>query len=192
MIPNTLPKSLADNPRLDQWIGFEEDGRVRVATGKVELGQGILTALAQIAAEELDVSMAQLRLISGETPATPNEIFTAGSMSVEGGGAALRLVCAEVRALFLDRAASALEADASSLAVDEGQVLQDGAPTGLSYWSLAADVDLARDATGSAPTKKPSEYRVVGKPVPRVDLAAKIAEASFIHDILPEGVLHAR
>jgi nicotinate dehydrogenase subunit B len=192
MIPNALPKSLADNPRLDQWIGFEDGGRVRVATGKVELGQGILTALAQIAAEELDVSMAQLRLISGETPATPNEIFTAGSMSIEGGGAALRLVCAQVRALFLERAAALLGADAASLAMEDGAILQDGAPTGMSYWSLAADIDLSHDATGAAPTKKPSEYRVVGKAVPRVDLAAKIADAAFIHDILPDGVLHAR
>ena len=67
MIANTLPQSLIDNPILSQWIGFENGGRVRIATGKVEIGQGILTALVQIAAEELDVEPQRLRIVSGET-----------------------------------------------------------------------------------------------------------------------------
>ena len=63
MISNTLPQSLIDNPILSQWVGFEQHGRVRIATGKVEIGQGILTALTQIAAEELDVAPAQIRIV---------------------------------------------------------------------------------------------------------------------------------
>ena len=84
-----LPKSLIDNPLLATWIGFEEGGRVRLATGKVEIGQGVLTALAQIAAEELDVAPERLRIVSGETPTSPSEGFTSGSNSVAVSGSAV-------------------------------------------------------------------------------------------------------
>ena len=104
MISNTLPLSLIDNPILSQWIAFEEKGRVRVGSGKVEIGQGILTALTQIAAEELDVRPEQINLVSGQTDVSPAEGFTSGSYSIAVGGASIRLVCAEVRSLFLDRA----------------------------------------------------------------------------------------
>ena len=87
MIANTLPQSLIDNPLLSQWVGFEEPGRVRVATGKVEIGQGILTALTQIAVEELAVAPAQVRIVSGETDVSPVEGFTSGSYSIAVGGA---------------------------------------------------------------------------------------------------------
>jgi nicotinate dehydrogenase subunit B len=192
MIPNTLPKSLADNPRLDQWIGIQVGRRLRVSTGKVELGQGVLTALAQIAAEELDVSLERVILVSGETVGAPNEHFTAGSMSVEVGGAALRLVCAEVRAALVERAAARLGVDSANLDVEDGNVLENGAPTGLSYWTLADEIDLTRDASGAAPVKRRADYRLVGRSVPRIDLPLKIAEAVFIHDIDLEGMLHAR
>ena len=102
MISNTLPQSLIDNPLLSQWIAFEDNGRVRVGSGKVEIGQGILTALTQIAAEELDVGFDQVHLVSGQTDVSPAEGFTSGSYSVAVGGASIRLVCAEVRSLFLD------------------------------------------------------------------------------------------
>ena len=81
----TLPKSLLDNPLLGTWIGFEEAGRVRLATGKVEIGQGVLTALAQIAAEELDVSPARLRIVSGETrQARGRAYLSSNSIAISG------------------------------------------------------------------------------------------------------------
>jgi CO/xanthine dehydrogenase Mo-binding subunit len=192
MLSNTLPKSLADNPRLDRWIVFEAGGKVRVATGKVELGQGILTALSQIAADELDVTPEHLQMLSGDTGASPSEGFTSGSNSVLQSGGAIRLVCAEIRALFLAAAAAKVGCDAADLAVEEGRFLLHGAPTGHDYWSLAGEVSLARDATGSTPTKRPSEYRYVGKSLPRLDLPDKLAGRGFIHDISPADVLHAR
>ena len=102
----TLPPLLAANPRLDHWVGFPEPGRVRVSTGRVEIGQGVLTAMRQIAAEELEVTLERILLQSGDTELTPNEGYTAGSQSIQFGGVALRLACAEVRALFLDHAAA--------------------------------------------------------------------------------------
>ena len=192
MIRNTLPASLIDHPRLDQWIAFEPAGTVRLSTGKVEIGQGILTALAQIAAEELDVAPERLRVRSGETGRTPNEGYTAGSLSIEVSGGSIRLVCADVRARFLDAAAAGLACEAGELSVADGRILRDGQETGLDYWALAGRVDLAREVRDTVVPKHPDAYRLVGRSAPRLDLPAKVFGAPFIHDLAPEGLLHAR
>jgi nicotinate dehydrogenase subunit B len=189
----SLPPLLEHNPRLDQWVRFAEPHRVMVATGRVEIGQGVLTAMRQIAAEELDVGLRRILLQTGDTDTTPDEGYTAGSQSIQFGGAALRLACAEVRARFLDHAAAAFGYARADLAVDDGRITCRGAATGHDYWSLAAAVDLSRPATGRAPVKKPGGYRIVGQSAPRLDLAAKIfGEPTFIHDMMPDGVIHAR
>lgn len=192
MSPRPLPQSLTDNPRLDRWVGFEPDRTVRVATGKVELGQGVLTALTQIAAEELDVPPARIRLVSGVTAQSPNEGYTAGSRSIEESGGSLRLVCAEVRGLFLDHIATVLDCPPGELAIEDGAVLRNGVPTGFDYWSLNEKIDLARPASGAAPVKRPADFRIIGKNLARVDLPAKIAGPAFVHDLAPPGVKHAR
>ena len=191
MISNTLPLSLTDNPILSQWIAFEP-GKVRIATGKVEIGQGILTAMTQIAAEELDVRPEQIRIVSGETDVSPSEYFTSGSYSVAVGGAAIRLVCAEVRSMFLDKVADALGCKRGELSVDEGKFLRGGSDTGRDYWSMAGGIDLDRRASGTAPVKRPSQYRIVGRSLPRLDLPAKIKGEGFIHDIGVVNMVHAR
>ena len=188
-----LPPLLADNPRLDQWVGFPEPGRVRVATGRVEIGQGVLTAMIQIAAEELDVSSDRIGLQTGDTDLTPNEGYTAGSQSIQFGGVALRLACAEVRALFLDHAAAVSGYSRADLAVRDGAIIHRGAPTGHDYWSLASAVDLAHHATGRAQRKDANGYRVVGQSAQRVDLAAKVfGQPIFVHDMAVDGMVHAR
>jgi CO/xanthine dehydrogenase Mo-binding subunit len=192
MISNTLPQSLIDNPILSQWIAFNEKGRVRVGSGKVEIGQGILTALTQIAAEELDVRPEQINLVSGQTDISPGEGFTSGSYSIAVGGASIRLVCAEVRSLFLHRLAEALKCPVGDLSVEGGKFLRAGKDTGCDYWSMAGEITLDCRATGTAPVKRPSTYKIVGRDLPRLDLPAKVAGAGFIHDIAPQGVLHAR
>jgi len=192
MTAATLPKSLLDNPRLDQWIAFENDGRVRLATGKVEIGQGVVTALLQIAAEELDVAPGRMRVVSGETPTSPSEGFTSGSNSIVISGGAIRLVCAEIRALFRQHLADALACRPEEIAVEDGRFLRDGVDTGHDYWSLCHAIDLARPATASAAPKRPADYRTVGRPVARSDLPRKVAGAAFIHDMAPDNLLHAR
>ena len=192
MISNTLPQSLIDNPILSQWIAFEQKGRVRVGSGKVEIGQGILTALTQIAAEELDLRPEQIELVSGQTDISPAEGFTSGSYSIAVGGASIRLVCAEVRSLFLDRLAETLDCPVNELSIEAGRFLRAGKDTSHDYWSMAANIELDRRASGTAPTKRPSTYRIVGKHLPRLDLPTKVVGAGFIHDIAPENLLHAR
>jgi nicotinate dehydrogenase subunit B len=191
--PSALPPLLAANPRLDQWVQFPAPGRVTVSTGRVEIGQGVLTAMLQIAAEELNVTPERILLQTGDTNLTPNEGYSAGSQSIQFGGVALRLACAEVRGLFLDHAAAAFGYSRGGLAVRDGAIIHRGAATGNDYWSLAAAVDLRRSATGSAPTKRVSDYRVVGQNAPRVDLAAKVfGGPAFIHDMALDRMVHAR
>lgn len=194
MIANALPVGIQDNPRLEQWIGFDTPGRVRISTGKVELGQGILTAILQLAADELDVAPSRIDVRSGDTASTPAEGVTAGSMSIESSGASVRLVAAEVRMLLCAAAAHRLGCETRAVSVRDGAFLRDGMPTGLDYWQLAAALDLTRHATGTAPLKPAHERRLIGTNLQRADLAGKImgAPGVFIHDMLPAGVLHAR
>jgi CO/xanthine dehydrogenase Mo-binding subunit len=166
---------------------------VAVSTGRVEIGQGVLTAMLQIAAEELEVAPERILLQTGDTDLTPNEGYTAGSQSIQFGGVALRMACAEVRGLFLDHAAASHGYSRADLAVRDGAITHRGEPTGHDYWSLAAAVDLRRDATGRASTKTVSDYSVVGRNAPRVDLAAKVfGGPAFIHDMVLDGMVHAR
>ena len=134
--------------------GFPKPGKVRVSTGRVEIGQGVLTAMRQIAAEELGVDPARIVLQTGDTALTPNEGYTAGSQSIQFGGVALRLVCAEVRELFLDHAAAAFGYERTGLAVRDGAILLSGQPTGQDYWSLADAVDLSRERDRPCPHQK--------------------------------------
>ncbi|HTZ36444.1 MAG TPA: molybdopterin cofactor-binding domain-containing protein [Stellaceae bacterium] len=187
----TLPPLLEQNPRLDRWVRFAAPGKVTVATGRVEIGQGVLTAMRQIAADELDVAPERIVLESGDTDLTPNEGYTAGSQSIQQGGVALRLVCAEVRGLILDAAAARTGVARAELAVADGAVTRGGAPTGEDYWSLAPAVDLSRKPTASVPPK--AVRGEIGRSAPRVDLAAKLfGAAAFAHDMRLDGMIHAR
>jgi CO/xanthine dehydrogenase Mo-binding subunit len=190
--PAPLPGSLAGNPMLDAWIRIAPDGAATVCTGKVELGQGILTALAQIAAEELDLPLSRLHLISGDTERAPNEGITSGSQSIEYGGVALRLAGAEVRAILLDLAAKRLGVDASSLAVADGVI---SAPDGrkVTYGELAGGADLHRRVTAQVKPKAPSTHRIVGTPVERFDIPKKVTGgAAYVQDLRLSGMLHGR
>lgn len=187
-----LPASLTVNPQLDRWIKFLEDETVRIATGKVEIGQGVVTALSQIAAEELDLPLDQVVMLPGDTDEGPDERYTSSSLSIMVGGASVRLVCAEARALLAERAALRLNCSTDQLSVESGRFFVDGAASEISYWSVAGEIDWSQAVTGSAAPKPPSEYRIVGQDVPRHDLPAKLAGGAYIHDRLPDDVFHAR
>ena len=188
----SLPASLIENPRLDRWIKFQPDRTVRIATGKVEIGQGVVTAIGQIAAEELDLPLDRVAVLSGDTDDGPDELYTSSSLSIEVSGSSVRLVCAEVRAKALERAALRLNCSRDELTVVEGRFLQNGAQTGQDYWTVAGEIDLTQSVIGTTTPKPAAAYRVVGQSVPRVDLPAKMSGAAFVHDVLPPDVLHAR
>lgn len=189
---DTLPLSIQNNRRMERWIRFDPDRSVRLAVGKVEIGQGVLTALAQIAAEELDVSLDRITVLSGDTDEAPDEGTTSSSQSIEMSGRSVRLVTAELRARVLDRLAQRLNCSPADIAVRDGAFLRDGGETGFDYWNFAGAADFERDIAGSAAPKPESAYQVVGQPIPRRDLAAKLSGAAFIHDMVRPGMLHAR
>lgn len=188
----TLPLSIINNRRMSKWVSFQPDRTVKLSVGKVEIGQGVLIALTQIAAEELDVAIDRFTIVSGDTRDAPDEGSTSSSQSIEMSGRSVRLVTAELRARIIERLARRLNCSPSDIAVDDGAFLLDDEPTGHDYWNFAGDPDFAEDITGTAQPKDPAAYKVVGQPVPRKDLAAKVSGAAFIHDIVRPGMLHAR
>jgi nicotinate dehydrogenase subunit B len=188
----TLPLSIINNRRMSKWVSFQNDRTVRLSVGKVEIGQGVLTALTQIAAEELDVAIDRFTVVSGDTRDAPDEGSTSSSQSIEMSGRSVRLVTAELRARIIDRLARRLNCSPSDIAVDDGAFLLDDEPTGHDYWNFAGDPDFADDIRGTARPKDPAAYKVVGQPVPRQDLEAKVSGAAFIHDIVRPDMLHAR
>src|SRR5258707_4136914 len=190
--PARLPGSLQTNRMLDAWIRIDADGSATVNTGKVELGQGIVTALAQIAAEELDLPLARVHMISGDTERTPNEGVTSGSQSIENGGVALRLAGAEVRAILVDLAAKRLGVEASGLTVADGAISAADGRKGT-YGELARDADLHREVTAKAKPKPPSAHRIVGKSIARFDIPGKVTGGvALVPKRRLPGMLHGR
>lgn len=187
-----LPVSLAANPRLSSWVKFTGEGRVAISPGKVEIGQGIVTALAQIAADELDVEIGRIEMIRASTAASPNEGVTSGSLSIQQSGRALRHVCAEVRQRFLAAASERLGVDASLLSVDDGTISGPG-NVRTSYWELSGDVSLDHDVTAGTVAKSAVARSVAGHSIQRVDIPDKVfARPRFIHDCVLPGLVHGR
>jgi CO/xanthine dehydrogenase Mo-binding subunit len=181
--PRKLPGNLNTNRRLDRWLRINRDGTVSVFPGKVEIGQGILTALAQIVAEELDVSLERIRLAPANTSYSPDEGMTSGSQSITDGGSALRYAAAEARFLLLQEAARKLSVSLEQLTVTDG-VIKGRTGGSLTYWDVSTDDLLAREATGEIAPKPVSQHTVIGKSTPRRDIPGKVAGApSFVQDL---------
>jgi len=189
-----LPGSLHTNRRLSRWIRLAEGGRVEVFTGKAELGQGILTALRLIAAEELSLQPEAITVVTASTAHGPDEGMTSGSLSVQDSGGALRHACAEVRGLALDKAAAQRGCAADDLRVAEGRVMgPDGQSLG-DYWSLLSAADLDREYAGEHLPKPPEDRTLLGRTLlPRADLSDKVlGRPRFVHDLRLPGMLHGR
>ena len=191
-----LPGSLQSNPRLSQWLRIRADGIVEASSGKVEIGQGILTAVAQIVADELDVELSRVRMVPATTAASPNEGVTSGSLSIQQSGVALRYACAEARAIHLDAAAQRLGVDVQSLEVRDGEIVGPG-NLRTSYWELAEHDTggglLDRDATARVAPKPAAARRLVGAAAPRIDIPDKVfGRPRFVHDLALPGLLHSR
>jgi CO/xanthine dehydrogenase Mo-binding subunit len=191
--PGALPFSLRNNRRLEGWIRLEPDETVTVFTGKAELGQGILTALAQIAAEELDVGFDKIRMVSADTSRGPDEQYTFGSQSVEQSGSAIRAASAQARGILLASAAQRFGVRPEDLHTRAGVV---ASPDGkhASFWEVAsADPDLLKGDVTAATPKKPGDYSIVGKSIHRIDLPRKLTGGpSYVQDMRLPGMVFAR
>ena len=194
-----------DPTSLDSWLAVMQDGSVTVFTGKVDLGTGVETALAQIAADELDVKFDQIHMAMGDTAKTVDQGRTAGSNTIMRAGPQLRHAAAAGRAELLKLAAARLEAPAEQLVVAEGVVSVDGSPARkVSYGELlggkrfnlkvtAKGIQAGLDLAPEVRVKNYKEYKVVGKAVPRVDLLPKLtAEFQYTPDFHLPGMLHGR
>jgi len=180
--------------QLDDWLRIEPNGDVTAFSGKVEVGTGTRTALSQIVAEELDVPFERVHLVMGDTARTPDEGYTAGSMTMERGGSNLRNAAAEARRAILEVASDALDAALDELTIHEGIVAVRNHPDRtISIAQLMGGKKFNRRVTGQAPRKSPKDYRVVGTAVRRVDLFPKFTgQPSFIQDLRIPGMLHGR
>ncbi|MBL6076790.1 xanthine dehydrogenase family protein molybdopterin-binding subunit [Belnapia sp. T18] len=187
-----LPGNLQTNRRLSQWLAIHPEGKVTITPGKVELGQGILTTLSQIAAEELEVDLARIEARAASTPDSPDEGVTSGSLSTQDSGGALRHACAAARAIFLGVVAQRVGVPLEAIRVEDGIFHGPAGPIG-SYWALADQALLDCDAPAEARPRAPGERRIAGRSVPRIDLPDKVfGAARYVHDLRLPGMLHAR
>ncbi|NMN60457.1 CO/xanthine dehydrogenase Mo-binding subunit [Xanthobacter sp. SG618] len=187
-----LPGSLDATPRLDAWIRIAPDGNATVFTGKAELGQGIRTALLQVAAEELKLPLSRLDLITADTGRTPNEGYTAASHSVQDSGTAIRNAAAQVREILIGEAARRAGVARADLTARDGFIT---GPAGLSlgYGELVSDTLLHVDAAPTSILTNPRDFTVMDRPVPRVDIPAKVTGgAAYVQDMRLPGMVHGR
>src|SRR4051812_6206853 len=188
---------------LDSWIAVLPDGNVQAFFGKMDMGQGLDVAVAQIVAEELDVGFDKVEVVMGDTGTSCNQGGASGSTGISNGARLMRRAAAEARRVLVERASEKLGAPAAQLMVADGVIT--GPKGTTSYADLVGgryfhhqvewnkQVGNPMDIKVAAKSKAPSEYKVVGKPVPRRDAAWKIyGTDKFVTDIRVPGMLHAR
>ena len=165
------------------FISIDATGKVTIYSGKVELGTGATTAIAQIAAEELSVSLDRVTMIQGDTLLTPNQGPTYASLSIQDGGMQIRRAAATAREALLQRAADNLKVAKDTLTVQDGLVTSRAGGDKLSYVQLIDGKKLAMKIDPAAPLKDPKDYTIVGTSVPRRDIPAKIfGTFNFVQD----------
>ena len=163
---NTTPKaksvfigSLRNNPDLDKWIVIEPDGVIQIQSGKIEIGQGLRTALAMVAAEELDIDLSRVRMQMADTELTADEQVTSGSKSMESSATALRYAAAECRAIMLAKAAENMGVDVDSLIVEDGTIKSPATNAQTTYWDVMGGEKFGQKATGTVSPKPASAHR---------------------------------
>ncbi len=187
-----LPGDLKKTPFLDSWIRISADGKITVFTGKSELGQGVKTALRQVAAEELSVKFEAIDLITSDTARTVDEGFTSGSQSMSESGTAIVNAAAQVRELLIGLAATKLGVDSSALKAQDGRILAESGQS-IRYGDLVAGDVLHVQAKPESKRKDPRTFSIVGQPVRRVDIPNKVTGGeAYIQDMRMHNMVHAR
>ena len=185
-----LPGDLKDTPILSAWLRINADETVTLMIGKVELGQGNVTAVAQVCADELAIDMARLKIISGDTELVPNEGVTAGSQSMPNCARAVQQASAEVREILLNLAATKLGQPVDGMKIEDGTITADNGES-ITYWNLLTGKELQREATGTAKLRPISEHRYIGKSIPRLDIPGMMTGAAvYVQDMKPKGTVY--
>lgn len=193
------PKWSADQmrnltPELDGWLRIDENGHVTFYTGRVEIGNGILTALQQIVAEELSVPFAEVRVISGDTDVVPNQGITSATTTIGVAAVVIRQAAATARQAILETAAEELGVSGDQLDIRDGVVRTTDGSQERGIGELIGGRQFARDLDMEAPTKSPDAYTIVGQPINRTDIPVKLtgSEGDFIENTRVDGMTHAR
>jgi nicotinate dehydrogenase subunit B len=177
---------------VDSYLAIGRDGRITVYSGKVDLGTGLRTALTQIVAEELDVPLGHVTLVQGDTLLTPDQGPSFGSLSIQNGGAQLRRAAATARRALLERAAVKFKTDASTLSIRDGVIVGPNSRE-LALGSVVGGRMLSLKLDQNAPLKSPADFKLVGKPVRRLDIPDKVTgRFTFMQDFKRPGMLHGR
>jgi CO/xanthine dehydrogenase Mo-binding subunit len=191
---------------LDSWIAVLPDGSVTAFFGKTEMGQGVDVAIAQIVAEELDVTFEKVKVVMGDTALTCNQGGASGSTGIQWGGKALRNAAAEARRVLVERGAKKLGVPVDSLTVENGVVMVPGyARQRVTYGELVGGRHFHHklewnkrygnplEVKGAASAKPPSEHKVVGKSFPQKVITEKVmGREQYVTDVRVKGMLHAR
>jgi CO/xanthine dehydrogenase Mo-binding subunit len=178
---------------VDSFLAIDAKGLVTVYSGKVDLGTGVRTALAQMVAEELDVPFVSVTVVEGDTALTPDQGTTWGSLSIQSGGVQLRQAAATAKDALLKEASTRLYTDKAELRVADGIVYGKPGSGQVAYGELVGGKGFALKLDVNAPLKDPKAYKIVGQPVPRVDIPGKVTgQFSYVQDFRVPGMLHGR
>jgi CO/xanthine dehydrogenase Mo-binding subunit len=182
-----------DATQVDSFLAVHGDGTVTIFCGKVDLGQGLRIAIRQIAAEELGIGIDKLKYVEGDTALTPDQGRTSGSTGIARGGMQIRQAAATARKALIELAAQRLGMKPDDLVAADGAVRPKAGGTGVRFAELIADRRFELKLDPKAPLKDPAAYTVVGKPLPRPDVAAKCTGTyQYVHNLTVPGMLHAR
>ena len=176
------------------FLRIRENGRVSCLTGKIEMGQGVVTSLGMMLADELDVSLESVEMVMGDTNVCPWDMGTFGSLSTRAFGPSLRAAGAEARMVLMEMASERLKIPVANLGTENGVVYdRSNKRTKVSYAELVKGKKIERKASGKAPVKKPSEFRIMGKSVKRRDSVEKVTGAAlYAGDIRLPGMLYGK
>ena len=191
-MPDNL--SLSKTPSLDRWVRIAPGERITIVNGKVDIGQRISTAVALIAAEELDVDPSRIDVAAPETGTAPDEGITSGSNSMQESGNAVRYAAATARRHLLALAAETLGVDVDTLEVDDGLVQSRATNRSVTYWDLMPEgASFGLDVDETIATKSVATFRHVGKFAPARGIENLVGgTGTFVHDMVMPDMLHAR
>ncbi|HZI84115.1 MAG TPA: molybdopterin cofactor-binding domain-containing protein [Casimicrobiaceae bacterium] len=188
-----MPAKTVATDQVDGFLAIDAKGHVTVYSGKVDLGTGIQTAMAQIAADELSVPLDRVTVIQGDTALTPDQGVTFGSLSIQNGGMQIRQAAATARDALVSQVAAGQGMAKETLTVKDGVVVPKSGGKGWSYAELVGGHDFQLKLDPKATLKDPKDYAIVGKPIARLDIPDKVTgRFTYMQDFKVSGMIHAR
>lgn len=188
-----LPSGLEGQSRINAWLQVLEDGRIKIFTGKMELGQGIRIAIAQVAAEELNTDPEMVEVHLAETDVTPDEGYTAGSRSIESSAMSVRFAAAAAGKILLDQASGKLNKSVTDLYLEDGHVKIKNSSQSIPFAEVLGGKQIEDEIKAPVRLKPKDEHRWVGNPIPRKDISRMVrGDLIYVQDLRFPGMVHAR